>query len=239
MIVDSGKYFLYRHIRLDKNEPFYIGVGTKKSYIKNWEAPSAYSRATEKGGRNKIWRNIVKKTKYEVEVLLESDNEDFIFEKEIEFIKLYGRINLKTGILANLTDGGRGTKCLIPSLKSKIATSIRAKGNTYRRGVKLSKETKAIISASQLGRKLLPESIEKRTKTRQLKGNWHTKNSKDKIGKSNSKKLMRQNLIDNNIEYYDSCHAASNIIGLSYQRISELCKNNMTMKGYKWSYVKN
>lgn len=25
MIVDIGKYFLYRHIRLDKNEPFYIG----------------------------------------------------------------------------------------------------------------------------------------------------------------------------------------------------------------------
>jgi len=29
MIVDSGKYFLYRHIRLDKNEPFYIGVATE------------------------------------------------------------------------------------------------------------------------------------------------------------------------------------------------------------------
>lgn len=25
MVVDNGKYFLYRHIRLDKNEPFYIG----------------------------------------------------------------------------------------------------------------------------------------------------------------------------------------------------------------------
>ena len=28
MIVDNGKYYLYRHIRLDINEPFYIG--TKK-----------------------------------------------------------------------------------------------------------------------------------------------------------------------------------------------------------------
>lgn len=24
MIADDGKYYLYRHIRLDKNEPFYI-----------------------------------------------------------------------------------------------------------------------------------------------------------------------------------------------------------------------
>ena len=30
MIDNYGKYYLYRHIRLDKNEPFYIGIGTKK-----------------------------------------------------------------------------------------------------------------------------------------------------------------------------------------------------------------
>lgn len=30
MIVDNGKYFLYRHIRLDKNEVFYIGIGSKR-----------------------------------------------------------------------------------------------------------------------------------------------------------------------------------------------------------------
>jgi len=27
----ENKYYLYRHIRLDSNKPFYIGVGTKKS----------------------------------------------------------------------------------------------------------------------------------------------------------------------------------------------------------------
>lgn len=32
MIVEDGKYYLYRHIRNDKNEPFYIGVGTKSKY---------------------------------------------------------------------------------------------------------------------------------------------------------------------------------------------------------------
>ena len=31
MIVENGKYYLYRHIRLDKNEPFYIGIGTKNN----------------------------------------------------------------------------------------------------------------------------------------------------------------------------------------------------------------
>ena len=29
----EDKHFLYRHIRLDNNEPFYIGIGTKTYYI--------------------------------------------------------------------------------------------------------------------------------------------------------------------------------------------------------------
>ena len=34
MIEDQGKYYLYRHIRLDTNEPFYIGIGKKLSNFK-------------------------------------------------------------------------------------------------------------------------------------------------------------------------------------------------------------
>lgn len=32
MIEPEGKYYLYRHIRLDKNQPFYIGIGTKPNW---------------------------------------------------------------------------------------------------------------------------------------------------------------------------------------------------------------
>ena len=43
--------YLYRHIRLDKNEPFYIGIGgDDKGY---------YERAYHKiSHRNKHWKNI-------------------------------------------------------------------------------------------------------------------------------------------------------------------------------------
>lgn len=47
MIVDEGKYYLYRHIRLDKNEPFYIGIGTKNKH------KYPYFRAKSKAERNK------------------------------------------------------------------------------------------------------------------------------------------------------------------------------------------
>ena len=29
MECNGGNHYLYRHIRVDKNEPFYIGIGTK------------------------------------------------------------------------------------------------------------------------------------------------------------------------------------------------------------------
>ncbi len=109
MIIDSGKHYLYRHIRLDKNTPFYIGVGTKSIKKPNFRSiKNEYLRGYIYHKENTIWKNIVAKTTYIVEILMESDNYTFILSKEKEFIALYGRINLKSGILANLTDGGEG-----------------------------------------------------------------------------------------------------------------------------------
>lgn len=107
MIVENGKYYLYRHIRCDKNEVFYVGIGTKSN--RNYKTfKSIYYRAHKITNRNVIWHNIVKKTDYIVEIILESDDYSFIKEKEIEFIKLYGKKTYH-GTLINLTDGGDGT----------------------------------------------------------------------------------------------------------------------------------
>lgn len=105
MLVEEGKYYLYRHIRLDKNEPFYIGIGTKcLNYGHTYKR--IYSRAHTSSSRNSIWKRIVVKVGYEIEILMESDDYEFIKQKEIEFIALYGRLHINTGILSNLTCGG-------------------------------------------------------------------------------------------------------------------------------------
>lgn len=103
---DECKYYLYRHIRLDKNEPFYIGIGTKKKS----NTDSKYIRATEKRAKNKIWEGIYNKNNknIKIEIIYECNDKKEIHQKEIEFIKLYGRIDLGTGILSNLTEGGYG-----------------------------------------------------------------------------------------------------------------------------------
>lgn len=107
MIQEEGKYYLYRHIRLDKNEPFYIGIGTEYT-ITQKKRGKPIERARSKMRRNKIWNDIVKKTNYEIEIVLMSNDYDFIKQKEVEFIKLYGRKDLNLGTLANMTDGGEG-----------------------------------------------------------------------------------------------------------------------------------
>lgn len=105
-ILSEGIHYLYRHIRLDTNEVFYVGIGTKLS---NKTFKSSYNRAFSKSGRSKHWNNITNKVDYKIEILLESDNYSFILRKEIEFIALYGRRDLGKGTLINLTDGGEGT----------------------------------------------------------------------------------------------------------------------------------
>lgn len=112
MIENEGKYYLYRHIRLDTGEPFYIGIGTKFT-DRAYTYKGIYRRAFVKSKRNNFWKSIVNKTGYEVEILLESDDYKFINQKEIELITLYGRRDLNKGTLVNLTDGGDGVFNLI------------------------------------------------------------------------------------------------------------------------------
>lgn len=68
--------YVYRHIRNDKNLPFYIGIGTD----------STFKRAKESSRRSQYWKRIVNKTGYEVEILFDGITIDEAKEKEIEFI---------------------------------------------------------------------------------------------------------------------------------------------------------
>ena len=88
---------VYKHTRQDINQIFYVGISVNNK------------RAFNKCQRNKIWKGIVSRTNYNVEILFENLTWEEACQKEIEFIKKYGRIDNGTGILANLTDGGDGT----------------------------------------------------------------------------------------------------------------------------------
>ena len=142
--------YVYRHIRLDKNEPFYIGIGITENYL----------RAYSKKSRNKLWKTIANKSGYEVEVIFDDLSWEMACEKEKEFISLYGRIDTKTGILSNMTNGGDGTIGV----------------NVWNKGKKLSDKHIQSLSKAQTGLKRSKESILKAIETKK-----NTFSSKGKI----------------------------------------------------------
>lgn len=156
MIENEGKYYLYRHVRLDTNQVFYIGIGTKIN--KDFRTiKSEYHRAYSKY-RNTFWKNIVNKTDYRIDILFQCDDINFIKEKETEFIILYGRRNLDLGTLCNLTDGGERNKNKIVSQETRLRLSIANTGKI------LSEERKEQIRISSKGKTLSKESREKVSK---------------------------------------------------------------------------
>jgi hypothetical protein len=112
--------YVYRHIRLDKNEPFYIGIGSDKN--------GKYIRANDINKRNKFWKNITNKTKYRVEILFNDLTWEEACEKEIEFISLYGRVDLNNGTLCNMTAGGGGCKDMVITQEHRDKLSKALKG---------------------------------------------------------------------------------------------------------------
>jgi hypothetical protein len=102
-------WYVYRHIRLDLNEPFYIGIGCKKEF----------KRAYDFKNRSNFWLKINNKTTIEVEILFENLTKKQASDKEKEFVALYGRKDNGTGILCNMTDGGDGILNCIRSEKTK------------------------------------------------------------------------------------------------------------------------
>jgi hypothetical protein len=141
----ENNWYVYRHIRLDKNEPFYIGIGNKKNYAR------AYQIRPDR--RNSIWSKIFLKTEIEVEIILDGLTKIQASEKEKEFIKLYGRKDLGFGPLCNMTDGGDGIWNCLRSDETKEKLRQQKLGDKNPMfGKSPSKETLLKMSNSQKGR---------------------------------------------------------------------------------------
>lgn len=216
MITDSGKYYLYRHIRLDKNQVFYIGIGSKTKTDYKY-----YKRAHKIHGRNNFWKNIIQKTEYEVEIILESDNLEFILCKEKEFIKLYGRRDLKEGTLVNLNDGGE------KPTRNLVSDSTKQKLKDINLGKKYSEKTKKKVSNSSknMWQKRLTNGIS----TSQF------------LEKAMEKRRVSINQYDKNMNFirkWKSISDAMREVGAkSTSNIVNVCKNKRkTAYGFKWKY---
>lgn len=168
--------YVYRHIRLDKNEPFYIGIGKDATYKRAYQC--------SKTKRSEFWHNIAIKG-YEVEILMDNLTWEQACEKEIEFISIYGRKDLGQGTLVNLTNGGENPPVLIGINNPMKRIENRQKVANKRRGIPLSDKHKESLSNSAKSRNQIPpsrkgqsmskEGIEKMIKTRLENGKLRKK----------------------------------------------------------------
>ena len=165
--------YVYRHIRLDTNTVFYIGIANHKR--------NDYIRANERSRRSEWWKKIIEKTDYRIDILFDDVTPEFAKEKEIEFIKLYGRRDLGLGTLVNMTDGGDGLinrvftpqyrKKLSDAAKNRIVSDVqKQKLRDHRLGSTITQEHKDKISKANKG-KIASDSLKKFRSDRMLKNN--------------------------------------------------------------------
>ena len=169
---------VYQHRRLDTNKIFYIGIGKTKR------------RAYSKSKRNNYWFSIILKTEYSIEILYDNIDWDTACEKEIELIKKYGRKDIGTGILCNMTDGGEGG--VNPNQTTRNMFRDKMIGNTYRRGSTHTEETRKKIKQNRQYQIFTDEH--KKNISNGLMGRIVSSDTRKKIGEKNSISLKGRKL---------------------------------------------
>ena len=255
--------YVYKHIRLDKNEVFYVGIGKQENY----------KRAYTLRSRNLYWKNIVNITDYKVEIIHENISWEYACEKEKEYINLYGRKDLELGTLVNMTDGGEGF------LGYKHSSITKEKMSNSRKGKKCSDELKEklFIANKHNCKPVIQYDLEYNIvaefnslnqifrKTGHSVSNisnvcnglldssygyiWKFKDDiidKDKKIHWRHRCVSQKDMNENIINIYDSISEASKITGIPRKSISNCCFYNVNKEKdyssaykYKWIFVDN
>ena len=104
----DNRFYTYAYLRKVDKTPYYIGKGTGKR---------AYDRSTH--------RVKVPDDRDRIIFLKENVSEKEAWDHEREMIQFYGRKDLGTGILRNMTDGGEGPANPSPETRRRNAETSR------------------------------------------------------------------------------------------------------------------
>ena len=234
--------YVYLHRRKDNNQPFYIGVGGllsfdnyKRANANNWKGLS---------GRSEFWKSIVSKYGFEVDIVLDNCTKEEALFEERSLISLYGRVDMKTGILVNHTNGGEGGVGYSPEVKKKCGEKNigRTWTGEQRNKILEKRKTRLLDSIETRLKKSLasrdkPKSKEHIEKIKQNsifqkgftpynKGKNHKEISIQKMSLSHSKKVI--NILTG--EKYDSALLAAYSIRMNPSTFRDQITNRRNVK---------
>jgi hypothetical protein len=130
--------YLYTHTRLDNGVIFYVGIGTQDNFKR---ASFSYNRTIH-------WKNIAKKCGWRADILFDSLSWEDACLKEKELILKYGRLDLGSGTLVNMTNGGDG----LNGIKFSKESIIKRNESRRKNGWVVSKERKIKQSIAMIGK---------------------------------------------------------------------------------------
>lgn len=228
------QYYTYILKDSTTNQPFYVGKGTgPRMYQHKKEA------LREDYKKRSVHCKIISIINRGDEILyekIEQPTEEDAFALELELIKQYGRKDLGTGILCNLTEGGEGAY-----RRSKESIELTA---SKHRGMKRSEKSKQHMRDAQIKLRLsglvtteeskLKMSHERKQRPKQ------TKLTIEKRKKSLPKrKVIQMDLSFNIIKEWESMSLAAQTLNIDLTNIYRSCYFNgkNSAGGFKWKYL--
>lgn len=236
----ENNYYVYEWIRLDTNEPFYVGKGKGN----RWKALNR---------KNKRFINIINKHPIAVNILHENLDEQTAYGLEVWYIREYRDI---IGYdLVNFTEGGEGNAFIgatNPFYRKHHAEESKKKMSEAKKGKShfVSEETRQKISKTNKGKRFSEEH--KRKISEAQRGEKNHRYGKC-LSEEDKKKLSEAKKGKNGIwviclttnKIFTSIRNAEDYYNISHSSISRCCKGKQKTSGcYKsvrlvWMYLED